>query len=71
LGITLHLSWVGLAEADDTNTVGSFCEAKNVDSVSKKTQSYVPSLGVLLAIVHSEHSGVEAEVRGSLEAKTT
>jgi hypothetical protein len=71
LGITLDLSWVGLAEADDTNPVGSFCEAQNVNSVSKKTQSYVPSLGVLLAIVHDEHSRVEAEVCCSLEAKTS
>jgi hypothetical protein len=71
LGITLHLSWVGLAKADDTNPVGSFCEAQNVDTVSHKTQSYVPSLRVLPAIVHGEHSGVEAEVCGSLEAKTS
>jgi hypothetical protein len=71
LGITLHLSWVGLAEADDANPFGSFCEAQNVNSVSKKTQSDVSSLGVLLAIVHDEHSGVEAEVGGSLKAKTS
>jgi hypothetical protein len=69
LGITLHLSRVGLAEADDTDPVVGLSEAQDVDSISEKTQGDVSGFRVLLSIVYGKDRSVEAQVGGPLEAQ--
>jgi hypothetical protein len=53
-GITLHLSWVGFAEADDPDAVECLRKAKNMDTVSKQAQCDIPRLWELLSIVNGE-----------------
>ena len=71
MGITLHLSWVGLTEADDTDPVVGLSEAQDVNSISEKTQGHVSGFRIFPAIVHGEDRGLEAEVSGRLEAQPT
>ena len=66
LGIPLHLSCVGSAEADDADAVGNLREAENMDAVPEEADGDIARLA-FATLVRGVQRALEIEARNRFE----
>jgi hypothetical protein len=67
LGITFYLTIVGLAEAEDPNSINLFREAQDMQPVCKVPERDIPQFAVLLPVIDVHKAGSKIELSRCLE----